>query len=204
MTRGEIRTPTGERVHLEPTRHEPEETRTDSERGEAVGAMPLLRRMQFETPQGTTVEVVSNAQAVVPTGKVEAYPRGKTVPFTKEMASELRELKRWRQNSRKDFDREPANEQRIDKLRQLQHNFVRSQEMAATLEGAGLPDTPEINNALLAHLLEQGAHVRAANRIDFPSEMKGTSGVIKILSTWIILPDGRPYLSTIKLIPRKL
>ncbi|MEQ1737139.1 MAG: hypothetical protein ABL886_12145, partial [Rhodoglobus sp.] len=169
---------------------------------QAAKSVTPHERTLFRTPHGHSVEVIQNERAVVPTGKVEAYSRGKT-PFTPEMAQEFKDLKQRRQMERKEFDRDPANAARIKELEKLKHNYERSLEMARTLDESGIPETPENNNALLSHLLEQGGQVSAGSRVDFPSEFVGSNGKIKTLSTWVILPDGRAYLSTIKLIPRK-
>ena len=76
-----------------------------------------IRRETMRAPAtGKDVEVAASGNAVVPTGKVEIYPRGKSTPFTKEMDSELRGLKAKRQSARKIFDAEPANSKRLDEL----------------------------------------------------------------------------------------
>jgi len=75
-------------------------------------------------------------------------------------------------------------------------------QMATTLDEAGLIDTPEHNERIMRHLLEVGRTVTPEHRLDIRSEIDGPNGRVKILSTWAILPDGRVYLSTIKLIPR--
>ena len=81
-------------------------------------------------------------------------------------------------------------------------NKQRSAEMAKSLENAGLPDTPAVNDEIIRHLLEVGQRINEANRVRYPSEMSGSAGKVKLLSTWTILPDGRAYLSSINVIPK--
>jgi hypothetical protein len=118
------------------------------------------------------------------------------------MAAELKALKNERQTTRKEFDKDPSKAARIKKLEELRHNQERSLEMAKSLESAGLPDTPEVNEDIIRHLLEVGQNINENNRVRFPSELSGTAGQIKLLSTWVILPDGRALLSTVMVIPR--
>ena len=160
-----------------------------------------LGRKPFKTKEGT-VDVVEQGRAIVPTGKVELYPRGKVMPFTEEMASELKSLKNERQTARKEFDKDPGKAARIEKLEQLKHNAERSAEMAKSLEKAGLPDTPAVNDEIIRHLLEIGQRINEGNRVRYPSEMSGSAGKVKLLSTWVILPDGRAFLASINVIPK--
>jgi hypothetical protein len=118
------------------------------------------------------------------------------------MANELKALKNERQTARKEFDKHPDNAVRIKKLEDLKHNQERSLEMAKSLEGAGLPDTPAVNEEIIHHLAEIGQKITENNRVQFPSELSGSVGKVKLLSTWVILPDGRALLSTITVIPR--
>ena len=113
--------------------------------GDAVRPEPL--------PPATRVE---QGRAVVPTGKVEVYLRGKAKPFTPEMADELRGLKHERQVARKVFDASPEKAARIELLERLQHNHQRSLEMSNSLTDAGLPNTGPANAKILQHLLEVG------------------------------------------------
>lgn len=48
-----------------------------------------------------------------------------------------------------------------------------------------------------------GQKVTPDNTLDVASEIVGPAGKVKLLTTWKILPDGRAYLSTIKVILRK-
>jgi hypothetical protein len=162
-----------------------------------------LMREPITTPGGETVEVIAQGRAIVPTGKVEVYLRAGVKPFTSEMKAEMRRLQELKQTARKEFDRSPQNQKRIDELRKLQHNFERSQDMARTLDAAGLIGTEESNAAMFKHLLEVGQKVTSENRLDVASEVVGPTFKVKLLTTWIILPDGRAYLATIKVIPRR-
>jgi hypothetical protein len=177
------------------------EARQDPLAGRAEPHAPLERK-PFRTREGAMVEAVEQGRAIVPTGKVEVYQRGKVKPFTKEMAQELKALKNERQTARKEFDKDPAKAARIKKLEDLKHNHERSLDMAKSLEGAGLPDTPAANDGILRHLLEVGQNVTESNRIQFRSELTGSRRKVKLLSTWVVLPDGRALLSTVMVIPQ--
>jgi hypothetical protein len=161
-----------------------------------------LERKPFRTREGAQVDAVEQGRAVVPTGKIEIYPRGKVKAFTKEMADELKTLKNERQTARKKFDKDPSKAARIKKLEELKHNQQRSLEMATSLEDAGLPDTAAVNEEIIRHLLEVGQKITTDNRVQFRSELTGSAGDVKLLSTWVILPDGRTLLSTVMVIPR--
>lgn len=171
----------------------PAVTTTASPRGE-------YRREPFRTPEGGTIDAAIEGNAIVPVAKVTAYARGRS-PFPDEMRSELRELRRQKQTARRAFDADPTNEARLKKLERMKHNHDRSTDMAETLEEAGLEDTPTTNEDLIRHLLQSGQDVTQASRVDHRSEYHAPGGTLKILTTWTILPDGRAYLSTLKVIP---
>ena len=65
-----------------------------------------------------------------------------------------------------------------------------------------IADTPQ-NEAIIKHLLEVGKNVTPEQRADVESQMTGPGGTVILKSTWTILPDGRPYLSTLKVMPKK-
>jgi len=153
-------------------------------------------------PGGQTTEVAIDRNAVVQFDKIQKYPRGKSIPYTAEMADEARNLRKLRHSDPKSFGADPSNAKRLDELDRLKHNFERSTEMAETLQKAGIPNTPEANDALMKHLLEVGQNMNESNRTSFPSVFSGPNGNVKILSTWKILPDGRAYLATFNLIPK--
>jgi hypothetical protein len=46
-----------------------------------------------------------------------------------------------------------------------------------------------------------GELVSLETRVNYPSEIEGSRGRLRILSTWVILPNETKYLSTIKLVP---
>ena len=73
---------------------------------------------------------------------------------------------------------------------------------AQTLDEAGLPDTAANNEKIIEHLLDVGETVTPEHFKDIRSELVGPAGKVKVLSTWKILPDGRAYLATVKLIPK--
>jgi len=168
----------------------------------AVEASQLPPRTAFKTREGAVVDAVEQGRAVVPTGKVEVYVRGKAKPFTPEMTAELRALKQERQVARKVFDASPEKAARLEQLERLLHNHQRSVEMSNSLTEAGLPDTSQANAEILQHLLEVGQQITEGNRVRFRSELAGTQGRVKLVSTWVILPDGRVLLSTLNVIPQ--
>jgi hypothetical protein len=168
----------------------------------AVSSSQQLPRKPFRMKEGTVVDAVEQGRAVVPTGKVEVYLRGKAKPFTPEMAAELRALKQDRQVARKAFDASPEKATRIEQLERLLHNHQRSVEMSNSLTEAGLPNTGSANAEIFQHLLDVGQRVTEKSRIRFRSELAGAQGRVTLLSTWVILPDGRVLLSTLNVIPQ--
>ncbi|MNI17736.1 hypothetical protein D3C73_711170 [compost metagenome] len=128
--------------------------------------------------------------------------RGKVNVNIQEVNKELRELKQLRQTQRKVFDADPQNAERIKRLESMKHNYERSEDMRNKLESIGLGDTAENNQYIAEHLLDIGKNITPENRMDFPSVLEGPNGRVKVLTTWSIVA-GKPYLSTIKLIPIK-
>ena len=114
---------------------------------------------------------------------------------------ELRQLQQLKQRSRKEFDKNPENERRLNQIKKLRHNYERSQAMFVSIQQAGLNKSVEDINKIISHLLDIGELVNLETRADYPSEIEGSRGRIRILSTWVILPDETKYLSTIKLVP---
>jgi hypothetical protein len=149
---------------------------------------------------GKSVKVYTDGKTIVPIDKVEKYVRGKVDVDIQSVSKELRDLKQFRNSQRKLFDADPKNAIQIEHLEKMKHNFERSDNMRKTLESIGLADTPSNNQIIADHLLKIGKNITSDNRLDFPSIFEGPKGKIKILSTWTIV-DGKPYLSTIKLIP---
>lgn len=116
---------------------------------------------------------------------------------------ELRELQQMKQTSRKEFDKNPENEQRLNKIKNLKHNYERSQSLFEAIKQIGMTDSSEDINKIISHLLEVGEQVAIETRVDYPSNLDGSNGQLRVLSTWTILPDGKKYLSTIKFIPKQ-
>ncbi len=125
-------------------------------------------------------------------GKVAMYPK-----------QELRQLQEMKQTARKEFDKNLDNEQRLEHIKKLRHNYERSQEMFASIKKIGFTDSVEDINNIISHLLLVSESVSFETRVDHPSELEGPSYQIKVLSTWVILPDNTKYLSTIKFIPKQ-
>jgi len=124
------------------------------------GALPALQRSEITAPNGRVITVVSQDGAVVPVDKVTVYARG----GSPDVSLELSDLQAFKQQNRKAFDLDPANQARIDQLKNMQHNFERSQDMARNLEKIGLPNTMENNNVSLKNLLDTGRSVTAENQ----------------------------------------
>lgn len=114
---------------------------------------------------------------------------------------ELRQLQQLKQRSRKEFDKNPENERRLNQIKKLRHNYERSQSMFVSIQQAGLNNSAEDINKIISHLLDIGELVPLETRVDYPSEIEGSRGRLRLLSTWVILPDDTKYLSTIKLVP---
>lgn len=114
---------------------------------------------------------------------------------------ELRQLQQLKQGSRKEFDKNPENERRLNQIKKLRHNYERSQAMLASIQQIGLTNSVEDVNKIISHLLDIGEQVTLETRVDYPSEIEGSRGRLRVLSTWVILPDETKYLSTIKLVP---
>jgi hypothetical protein len=106
-----------------------------------------------------------------------------------------------KQKARKEFDKNPENERRLNQIKKLRHNYERSQSMFVSIQQVGLTNSAEDINKIISHLLDLGELVTLEGRVDYPSEIEGLRGRLRILSTWVILPDETKYLSTIKLVP---
>jgi hypothetical protein len=155
---------------------------------------------EFTAPAtGKVIKAAVSGNAAVPLGKVEIFGRGGSGDYKKEKL----ELNLLKQKDRKKFDADPANAKRLEELRVLVKNHDRSTDLGANFEKIGLPNTPESNRKIIDHLLEVGQKIDSSNRLWFSSELEGPKGTLKIESTWRLLPDGRAYLSTIKMKPIK-
>lgn len=163
---------------------------------------PLKTEEIVAPASGKTVKVYSDAESIVPVDKIEKYVRGKVDVDISAVKKEIRELNEFKNTQRKLFDQNPDNAKRLETLKKMQHNFERSDAMRKSLEAIGLVDTPKNNQLIAEHLLNVGKQVTEANRLDVPSILQGPNGSVKVLSTWSIV-DGKPYLSTIKLITIK-
>ncbi|SDS42377.1 Protease prsW family protein [Paenibacillaceae bacterium GAS479] len=162
---------------------------------------PGLKTEEVIAPQsGKAIKVYTDGKTIIPVDKIEKYLRGKVNVNIEDVKKELRELKQLKQSQRKVFDADPQNEARIKKLKQLEHNFERSDSMRKSLERIGLDDTMENNQSIAKHLLEVGKQINPENIVDFPSVLTGSAGKLKVLTTWKMV-EGQPYLVTIKLIP---
>jgi hypothetical protein len=134
----------------------------------------------------------------VPISKVSIYAMGKIAMYPQE---ELRQLQQLKQKARKEFDKNPENERRLNQIKKLRHNYERSQSMFVAIQQVGLTNSAEDINKIISHLLHIGEIVNLETRANYPSEIEGSRGRLRILSTWVILPDKTKYLSTIKLVP---
>ena len=134
----------------------------------------------------------------MPISKISIYAMGQVAMYPQ---AELRQLQQLKQESRKEFDKNPENEHRLNQIKKLRHNYERSQSMFISIQQAGLNNSVEDINKIIAHLLDIGELVNLETRADYPSEIEGSRSRLRILSTWKILPDETKYLSTIKLVP---
>ncbi|MBA4538504.1 hypothetical protein H1Z61_15540 [Bacillus aquiflavi] len=151
---------------------------------------------------GKKIKVYTNGETIIPVDKIEKYMRGKVNGDLETIKRELFDLKQFKQNQRKVFDKNPENQKRIKKLENMKHNVQRSQDMSEKLTSIGLNDTTVNNKMIMDNIMEVGKKVTANNRVDVPSVLEGPNGKLKVLTTWSLV-DGKPYLSTIKLIPIK-
>jgi filamentous hemagglutinin len=159
-----------------------------------------LQLEEFIAPStGKSIQAAVEGNAIVPIDKVSIYARGGVA----DVSEELRALQALKQSSRKEFDSNPANADRLDQLKSMQHNFDRSSEMGRQLENVGLTNTPANNNLLINHLLQTGQSVGPENRVWVPSLLEGPNGVLQVRSTWKIMSDDRAYLNTLMFVPIK-
>jgi hypothetical protein len=160
-------------------------------------AKPPLPRREITAPNGRVVTVATRDGAMVPIDKVAVYARGGSPDVSRELSA----LQALKQQNRKHFDLDPANQARLDQLKNMQHNYERSQEMARSLEGIGLPNTPENNDYIMRNLLETARGVTPEQRVWVPGTLTGPNGSLRVNSTWSILPDGSKYLTTLRFMP---
>jgi hypothetical protein len=167
----------------------PEENTTPSRKG--VTKDPRTGK------ENTTVE---NDDAIVPDDKVDKFMRAKTQGADEDLNKQIKDLNKQKQQDQKAWNKDPQNEKNLTKLKDLQYNKQKSEGMSDTLEKAGIPDTPEENARIKQHLLEQGKNATPENR-QVTSEIAGSKGKVKLVSTWTQLPDGRWRLATVRAIP---
>ena len=134
----------------------------------------------------------------MPISKVSIYAMGKVAMYPQE---ELRQLQQLKQKARKEFDKNPENERRLNQIKKLRHNYERSQSMFVAIQQVGLTNSAEDINKIISHLLDIGELVNLETKANYPSEIEASRGRLRTLSTWVILPDETKYLSTIKLVP---
>ncbi|WP_408976326.1 hypothetical protein [Paenibacillus jiagnxiensis] len=162
-----------------------------------------VKRDEIVAPvSGKAIKVYTDGNTRVPIDKIEKYMRGKVNVNIEEVNKKIRELNQMKQTQRKLFDADPQNAKGIEKLKQMKHNYERSQDMKKKLETIGLNDIVENNEKIAAHFIEVGKKITPENRLDFPSVIEGPHGKLKVLTTWTMV-EGKPYLATIKLIPIK-
>lgn len=73
--------------------------------------------------------------------------------------------------------------------------------MFKTIKQLGWEDSVEVVDKIIAHLLTVGENITIENRVRYSSRLEAPLGYLKVQSTWIILPNGTKYLSTINFIP---
>lgn len=72
--------------------------------------LPPLQRSEITAPNGRVITEVSQDGVVVPVDKVDVYARG----GSPDVSQELSDLQAFKQQDRKTFDIDPANQARID------------------------------------------------------------------------------------------
>jgi hypothetical protein len=159
----------------------------------------LFEAVDFQVKTGQTVSCAKQGSVLVAIAKVEIYAMGKVTLYPIE---ELRLLQQMKQTSRKEFDKNPENEQRLKKLKDLKHNYERSQAMFESIKLIGLTNSVYDINMIISHLLSVGQQVTVETRVDYPSTLKGRNGQLKIFSTWIVLENDIKYLSTLRFVPK--
>ncbi len=148
---------------------------------------------------GVKVQCVKQGSILIPVGKVTIFPMGKVAMYPKD---ELRELQQEKQNDRKNYDKDPANEERLEKLKSLKHNWERSQQMFENLSKVGFANSIDTVNTIMSRLIDAGEKITAEAKEskEARSDLHGPTGALKVLSAWRVLPDGSKYLSTIRFI----
>ena len=116
---------------------------------------------------------------------------------------ELRQLQELKQKHRKSFDANRENERRLAEIKNLKRNYERSQEMFESIKKIGFADSVDDISTIIKHLLSVGEKVDVQSPVRHPSKLEGPLGNLKVLSTWVVLPDGVRYLSSINIIPKK-
>jgi hypothetical protein len=166
--------------------------------GGAVGR-PLQIEEFIAPSTGKSIQAAVNGNAIVPIDKISLYARGRVADVSEELSA----FQQYKQSARKMFDANPANIDRLEQLKSMQHNFDRSSDMASQLENIGLANTKANNDFLINHLLDTGQNITPLNRLWAPSQIEGPNGVLQVKSTWKILDDNRAYLNTLMFVPIK-
>jgi len=91
----------------------------------------------------------------------------------------------------------------LKEIKNLKHNYERSQEMFESIKKSGLADSVDGMSTIIAHLLFVGEEVDVQSPVRHPSKLEGPLGNLKVLSAWTVLPDGMRYLSSLNIIPKK-
>lgn len=159
----------------------------------------MFETVEFQVQTGQVISCAKKASVLVPINKISIYAMGKVAMYPQE---ELRQLQKMKQSDRKEFDRNPNNDYRLLQIKKLKHNYERSRSMFASLQQVGFTDSVHDLDRIISHLLDIGDRVTLDNKVDYPSNLEGPNGQLRVLSTWVILPDGTKYLSTINFIPR--
>jgi len=153
-----------------------------------------------QASNGKTITCAKQGSVLVPIDKVAIYAMGKVKKYPEE---ELRQLQELKQKDRKRFDASRENEWRLKEIKNLKHNYERSQEMFESIKKSGLADSVDGISTIIAHLLFVGEEVDVQSPVRHPSKLEGPLGNLKVLSTWTVLPDGMRYLSSLNIIPKK-
>ena len=135
--------------------------------------------------------------AKIPVDKIELYMRGKASGDLESLQKEYNALKDLQIANQKEFAKTPGARERLNKITDQIYNVRRSQEMAQTLNNAGIPDTAKNNAMIMDKLLDTANGVTASNR-ETSVVVSGPGGNVRVYATWKILPDGSKRLATVK------
>lgn len=151
----------------------------------------------FTVATGKQVEVVKSGDVIIPIRKITIYVMGKVEKYDH---NELKRLQEFKQQNRKEYDKNASNEEALERIKAQKHNFERSQAMLAEVLKSGLRDDVSTVNSLVTAIIAagEGATVEpdrggasGSATIETPKTKLSIDGKFKVL------PDGSKYLTTV-------